>query len=160
MLSRFSHGLRAGRPGFDSRQGKIFVISSAFRQALGPISLLSNGYLGLFLRWYGGRGVKMNTLLPLVPRSRMVELTSNTPYVFMALKNHRAGWCKGNIVLFGRNRVESRPVYWLSWLAYFVDFSLSERISGKHPETDHDCRQPNPHFLIIHDSLPIPTDVT
>jgi hypothetical protein len=47
-LSRYSGGLRVGRPGFDSRQYKIFLFSTASRPTLGPPSLLSNGYLGAF----------------------------------------------------------------------------------------------------------------
>jgi hypothetical protein len=35
-LSRYSDGLRTGRPGFDSRHGKIFPFSTASRPAVGP----------------------------------------------------------------------------------------------------------------------------
>jgi hypothetical protein len=37
----------------------------------GPPSLLSNGYLGIFLRDLGGRGVKLTTHLHLVPKLRI-----------------------------------------------------------------------------------------
>jgi hypothetical protein len=36
QLSRYSDRLRTGRPGFDSRQCKIFLFSTASRPALGP----------------------------------------------------------------------------------------------------------------------------
>jgi hypothetical protein len=35
-LSRYTNKLQAGRPGFDSQQRKIFLFSTASRQALGP----------------------------------------------------------------------------------------------------------------------------
>jgi hypothetical protein len=35
-LSRYNDGLRVGRPGFDSRHGKLFFFSKASRPALGP----------------------------------------------------------------------------------------------------------------------------
>jgi hypothetical protein len=47
-LSRYIGGLRAGRPGLDSRHGKIFLFSTASTPVLSPPSLLSNGYRGLF----------------------------------------------------------------------------------------------------------------
>jgi hypothetical protein len=37
--SRDSDGLRAGRPGFDSRIGKIFLLSTASSPTLGPTQL-------------------------------------------------------------------------------------------------------------------------
>jgi hypothetical protein len=40
MLSRYSDGLRAGRPGFDSRQGQeLFIYSTASNLAFGPAKL-------------------------------------------------------------------------------------------------------------------------
>jgi hypothetical protein len=65
-LSRFSDELRAGRTGFDSRQDKIFLFSSASRPDMGSLILLSNRYLRLFLRGYGGRGVKRDLVTLLV----------------------------------------------------------------------------------------------
>jgi hypothetical protein len=37
LRSRCSDGLQTGRPGFDSRHGKIFLVSTASRPVLGPI---------------------------------------------------------------------------------------------------------------------------
>jgi hypothetical protein len=46
-LSRFNDQLRAGRPGFDSQQGKEFFSSSQRPARLrSPPSLLFNGYRG------------------------------------------------------------------------------------------------------------------
>jgi hypothetical protein len=42
--SRYSDGLQAEWQGFDSRQGKTFFFTPAFRLALGPPSLLYKGY--------------------------------------------------------------------------------------------------------------------
>jgi hypothetical protein len=49
----------------------------------GPPSLLFNGYLELFPRVQSGQGVKLPIHLPLVPRSRMMELYLHSPYAFM-----------------------------------------------------------------------------
>jgi hypothetical protein len=43
-----------GRPGFDSLQRQNFILSTAFRLALVPLSLLSNLYHGV-----NGRDVKL-----------------------------------------------------------------------------------------------------
>jgi hypothetical protein len=49
QLSRYSDGLRVGRPGFDSRQGQgIFLLSTASRLALGPTRPHRKWVPGLF----------------------------------------------------------------------------------------------------------------
>lgn len=46
MVSLYNKGLRAGKPGFDSRQGQIiFLYSTTSRPTLGPLNLRSIGYL-------------------------------------------------------------------------------------------------------------------
>jgi hypothetical protein len=66
--------------GFYSQQRQeISLFSIASRPALGPTSLLSNVYMGLFPREISGRGVKLTTHLHLVPRLRMVELYLHSP---------------------------------------------------------------------------------
>jgi hypothetical protein len=45
----------------------------------GSPSLLSNGYLGLFLRGWSSRSVKLTTHLPLVPGEECVELYLHFP---------------------------------------------------------------------------------
>jgi hypothetical protein len=44
----------------------------------GPPNLLSNGYMGFFLQGCSSKGVKLNTHLQLVPRSR-VDLYNHYP---------------------------------------------------------------------------------
>jgi hypothetical protein len=44
-----------------------------------PPGLLANGYRGLFLKGYSGRGVKLTTHLELVPNLRMVDLYIHSP---------------------------------------------------------------------------------
>jgi hypothetical protein len=74
-LSRYSDGLRAGRPGFDSRKGReIFLFSTASKPALGATQPP--------IQWYPklcGWCVKLTTHIHLVPRSIMVELYHNSP---------------------------------------------------------------------------------
>jgi hypothetical protein len=53
-------------------------------QTLGPTRLLSNGYRGLLPRDKSGLGVKMNTHLHLVPKSRMRRTIPPLPQYFMA----------------------------------------------------------------------------
>jgi hypothetical protein len=64
----------AGRPGFDSRQGTIFIFSTASKQTLGPIQSHIQWVRWAHPQGYSGRSVKLTTHLHLVPRSRMVEL--------------------------------------------------------------------------------------
>jgi hypothetical protein len=82
------YGLDDRGLGFDSRlELGISLFTTAFRTALGPTSLLSNGYQGLFPWELSGRGVKLTTRLYLVPRSKNEwGYTSTPPYAFMA-------WC-------------------------------------------------------------------
>jgi hypothetical protein len=66
--------LRAGQPGFDSRQEqRPFSLRHRVQIRSGdhPPSLLSNGYRGLFPRVIGGRGVKLTTHLHPAPKLRM-----------------------------------------------------------------------------------------
>jgi hypothetical protein len=73
-LSRYSYGLRAGRPGFDSRQEIDFSLLHSVQTGSGaqPASH-PMGTRDLSPR-VKGRCVKLTTHLHLVPRSRMVEL--------------------------------------------------------------------------------------
>jgi hypothetical protein len=81
----FSNGLQAGRPGFDSRQYKIFLFSTVSRLTLGttqpPIQ---------WVPWALSPGVKRqgHEADPSPPSSAEVKkggtYTSTTPYVFMA----------------------------------------------------------------------------
>jgi len=82
--------LRAGRPGFDSQQGlRISLFTTVSRSALGPPSLLSilpNGYQGLFPWVESGRCVKLTTHLHLAPRLSMRGAIHPFPqHVFMVL---------------------------------------------------------------------------
>jgi hypothetical protein len=79
--------MRAGRPGFDPRQGLgrhfFFLFAVASREALGPTPFCNRG---LFTR-----DVKLTTHLRLVPRLRMLgAIPPFLSYVFMAwpLVNH------------------------------------------------------------------------
>jgi hypothetical protein len=65
LRSRYSDGVRAGRPGFDFRQCKIFLFSTASRLALGSTQSPT--------QWVPGTlppRVKLTTHLHLVARSR------------------------------------------------------------------------------------------
>jgi hypothetical protein len=56
QLSRYSNGQRVGRPGFDSRQCKNFLFSTASRPALEPNHLSTQrvpGALSFRVRWQG-----------------------------------------------------------------------------------------------------------
>jgi hypothetical protein len=50
--SRYSCGIQAGRPGFDSRQCKIFLFSTASRSALGPKQIQSGRGMNLLCVCY------------------------------------------------------------------------------------------------------------
>jgi hypothetical protein len=84
LLNRYSDGLRAGRPGFDSLQGKeIFSLLHCVHIGSGAHPAYEMGTGGFF------PGVKrpgryLTTHFLLEPRSRMVELYLHSPYVFMA----------------------------------------------------------------------------
>jgi hypothetical protein len=74
-LSQYSDGLRAGRPGFDSRQDQeIFLFSTAIRLALGPTQSPIQWVPGAISLGINRPGVKLTTHLHLVPRSKIVEL--------------------------------------------------------------------------------------
>jgi hypothetical protein len=81
--SRCSDWLRARRPRSRSSspgRGKIFLLSTSSRPALGSPRLLSNEYRGFFPRGYSGRGVKLTTHLQLVPRPRICGSIHSLPY--------------------------------------------------------------------------------
>jgi hypothetical protein len=81
QFSRYSDVLRAGRPGFDSRQGQEIVLcSTASRPALWPTQppiQLAPGALYLALKWRGREAY--HTHLHLEPRSGMMELHLHSP---------------------------------------------------------------------------------
>jgi hypothetical protein len=86
QCSQYSDWLRAGRPrghGLRVPVRKIFFSSPLFRDGCwGQPSLLSSWYRG-----QGGRGVKLNTQLQLVPMSRIRgSIYTLPPYISMA-------WC-------------------------------------------------------------------
>jgi len=56
------------------------VIKSVCERLWGPPSLLSNGYQGPFPWGHSGLGVKLNTHLHLVPRSKNEWSYTSTPY--------------------------------------------------------------------------------
>jgi hypothetical protein len=58
-LSRYNTVLRAGRPGFDSWQDKVFLFSTASRTALGPTRPSIQWVPGT-----GGRGISMGVKKP------------------------------------------------------------------------------------------------
>jgi hypothetical protein len=60
--------------------GERFFSSLKRQERLwGELSLLSNGFQGLFLRRKSGWGVKLTTHLHLAPRSKMVKLYLHSP---------------------------------------------------------------------------------
>jgi hypothetical protein len=64
--------LRAGQPGFDSRQGqRIFLLVTASRPALGRAQPPIQWLPGALPQWWSGWGVKLTTHLHVVPRLRM-----------------------------------------------------------------------------------------
>jgi hypothetical protein len=67
------------RPGFDFRQCKIFLISTAFRPSLEPTLSPIQCVPGLFLRGLGGRVMKLTIYHHLVPTSRKAELYLHSP---------------------------------------------------------------------------------
>jgi hypothetical protein len=75
--SRYSDGLPSGRPGFDSRQCKIFLFSTASRPALGPYPMGTGGGGGIFPRVT--RPGPEADHFHLVLRPRMVELYLHSP---------------------------------------------------------------------------------
>jgi hypothetical protein len=77
--------LRAGRPGFHSRQGKkLLLFLTASIPTLGFTQPLYNCYCGRFLRGLRGREVNLTTHIHFVSRSRIMNYISLTPHVFMA----------------------------------------------------------------------------
>jgi hypothetical protein len=75
QLSWYSHGLRAGRPGFDYRQGQgVLPFSTMSSSALGPTQPPIQWELASISPGVKQPGVKLATYLHLVPISRMVEL--------------------------------------------------------------------------------------
>jgi hypothetical protein len=70
---QYSDGLRAGWPGFDSRQGQtfIFLYSIPSIPALGPTRPPIQWVPGLFLRGESGREVQLTAHLHLMSRSIM-----------------------------------------------------------------------------------------
>jgi hypothetical protein len=65
------YGLDDQEVGVQVPVGSRFFTSPCYPERLwGPLSLISNGYRGLFPRGWTGRGVKLTTHLHLVPRSR------------------------------------------------------------------------------------------
>jgi hypothetical protein len=54
LQSLYSHGLRAGEPGFNSWQGWEILFSTVSRPPWGPVSLLTNGCRRLFPRGKAG----------------------------------------------------------------------------------------------------------
>jgi hypothetical protein len=82
LLSRYSHGLRTGRPGFDSWQGQCFFKFTASGPALGLIQPLSK---------LVPRAVSPKVKRPdreagyshQLPRSRIVELYLHCTIIFM-----------------------------------------------------------------------------
>jgi hypothetical protein len=71
---------------------KRFISSPKHSDLLwGPTIILFSEYRGQFPLGKSGRGVKLTTHLPLVPRSKMVELYLHSLHVFMAwyLTKHR-----------------------------------------------------------------------
>jgi hypothetical protein len=83
--------------GFESRQGlEIFLFSTVFRPAVGPTQPLIHWVSRALSLGRNRRGVKLNTHLHLVPRSRMRGGIPSLPqYAFMA-------WCSdtGTILLY------------------------------------------------------------
>jgi hypothetical protein len=72
-LSRYSDGLWAGRPGFDSRQRKeILLYFTASRPALGPTQPPIQWVPESLYPGSSGRGVKLTTHLHLVLILRIV----------------------------------------------------------------------------------------
>jgi hypothetical protein len=76
QLSRYSDGLRAGRPRFDSRQWKIFLFSTASRPTVGPIQPPVQLVTGALAPRVKRQWREENHL---VPRSRKVELYLHNP---------------------------------------------------------------------------------
>jgi hypothetical protein len=75
-----SDGLRAGWPGFDSRQGKrSFLFSAASRQTLGPTQLLVQWVLRAIYSGVKSPGREADHFLPSSAESRMVELYLHSP---------------------------------------------------------------------------------
>jgi hypothetical protein len=72
VTGQYMTKLQTGRTGFDSRhRDEYFLFAIATRTALRPTSLLSNGFRVIFPWGYSSRGVKLATLMQLVPRLRM-----------------------------------------------------------------------------------------
>jgi hypothetical protein len=60
-------------------RGEIFLYSTSFRPVLGPPSLLSRGYWGLFLWGVSRWGVKLTTHLQLMSGQEYVDLYIHSP---------------------------------------------------------------------------------
>jgi hypothetical protein len=74
-LSQYSDGLRAERPGFDSRQEqKVFFFSIAIKLTLGPTQTTIKWVPGAISLGVNRPVLKMPAHIRLVPRSRIVEL--------------------------------------------------------------------------------------
>jgi hypothetical protein len=79
-LSRFSDGLRAAQPGFDSRQGQeIFLYSIGPKQVMGTTHFPIQWVLGALSFVVKRLGSEADPLLDLVQMSRMVELYIPSP---------------------------------------------------------------------------------
>ena len=78
-------GSRMNEPGFDSWQRQeIMLLSRASRAALGPTSLLFNGYQSLCPWGKSGQGMKLTTHLHLLLRLKnQCKCTSNPPNAIM-----------------------------------------------------------------------------
>jgi hypothetical protein len=80
--------LRAGRPGFDSRQGRIggiFLLATMSESTFGPKQPSTQWVRGLFPQGQDGLDVKLATHPHLMPRLRMLGAVSPLPpHVCMA----------------------------------------------------------------------------
>jgi len=85
--------LLAGRSGLDSRQELgIFLFAIAFRKALGPTHLLSNGYWGIFP--WGWKGVKRRIKLEVEWAPFNFNTSRCTYYRLSRIRPHGLLWFK------------------------------------------------------------------
>jgi hypothetical protein len=83
-MSRYSDGLRAGRPAFDSRQCKIFLFSTASRPTLRPTQPHIQWVTGALSQGVKRPGREADHFPPTSAEVKNAWIyTSTFPYVFM-----------------------------------------------------------------------------